>query len=153
MTVSVEHSAPADIFVGWAFLITKAHWPAFNIRRVDRVDRARTKQLREKLRGEGVTDKIALARAVILRKAWVQFTDGDFDFHDGDLFHGANSHESLQVIAALGELLEVHYGGLQAYDLTPAQLVSWLKTGEIPAHCRIDKNMSRSEVRKYLLAR
>jgi hypothetical protein len=139
-------------FTTWEFEIHRALWPALGVELREYIDKERTKAAREeaKQRGETNLTKIAhryLAHAVSENPA--------LDFHEGDVFRSKkNDGVSLQVIG-MGEYVEVHQIIIQsparrlAFHVTDTELAAWLRTGKPPAHSRIGKGQSYSEILRF----
>ena len=140
---------PERFFAEWVYPPNRAQRAALGIRQRDRVDPERTRIAREKAKGRGLSDK-QVAKIRLFRRSWTTQHPPNYDFRTGDLFR-ATDGRSIQVIDD-GDPLEVH-NGTKAYQLSPAQLAHWLRTGVEPLEAEISPYQCKSELYRFLIAK
>jgi len=147
-----EEVDPEQYFAGWVYRPNRAQRPALGIELRERIEPEKTRAARDRAIAKGLERKNA-AKIRITVNRWTATRPLAYSLQRGDLFHSDGEKRSIQ-IAHDGEPLEVHSdqsGIWRAYQISAADLAQWLRTGIEPMQCRIDPNLCRSEIHRFLL--
>lgn len=171
MARTSEVSDPVAHFETWAYRVDRHHWENLGLVFTLLVDRAKTAELRKRLKEQGMKDrkeraKHAIHRRAYVDRAWKVWGSNDpsiartvFAFNPGYVFLRADGATALQVIASSDKDLEVCerimpseiFG--RVFHLSALDLALHLRSGCSIDHYEIPASQVKSETMRLEISR